>query len=189
MDKYSIEIPNTKSSTQHMFTTLLLIMNILVFGYLAYAGQIQRNVRLCTIGAIINLLALVAMYGKKYVPFLKYVSHGIVFMMSAVLWAVMGKFLLTILMLFFGLMGIYSSGKLFIIFTAENIRYPSFPARIFPWENVTQVLLKDDILTIDLKDNKLMQFNLDKEVAAAINTQEFNGVMRQWANKSIVNSQ
>jgi hypothetical protein len=183
MDKYSIEIPNTRTGTQRTITLLLLLMNILVFAYIAFGAETQKNTTLCIIGASVNGVALLALLGVQRFPFLKAVHPGIAFIISAIIWAVFGKFLLTILMLLFGAMAIHNSGKLFIRFSAEGIRYPSFPEKTFPWENVSQVILKDDVLTIDLKNNQLLQFNLAPEVAAGIDAQKFDRSIKEWSNK------
>ena len=43
----------------------------------------------------------------------------------------------------------------------QSIRYPSFPARHFRWTDLNNVVLKDGILTIDFKNNKLIQQHID----------------------------
>lgn len=39
----------------------------------------------------------------------------------------------------------------------EGVVYPSFPSRKITWQQINNVILKDDILTIDLKTNKVYQ--------------------------------
>jgi hypothetical protein len=43
------------------------------------------------------------------------------------------------------------------------------------------VILKDDILSIELKDNRLFQFSLDKNIAAAIDSAAFNNFCKTIA--------
>lgn len=171
MHKFSIEIPNTKANAYRVITILLLVMNILVFGYLSSAGTTNRYTLLAMGGVGLNVLALVSVFRQNYFRFLEVLRPGFIFIISAVMWAILGKYLLGVLMLFFGVMGIYSSGKLFILFSDEGISYPSFPRKLFLWKDVSQVILKDDILTIDLKDNKLFQFNI---LSANVNAIAFN---------------
>jgi hypothetical protein len=52
--------------------------------------------------------------------------------------------------------------------------YPSFPVKKIAWAEVDFVMLKDDILTIELLNNKLIQFTLNKQLASAIDADRFN---------------
>ena len=42
------------------------------------------------------------------------------------------------------------------------------------WEETDQVIWKDGILTIDLKNNKLMQLNAEKSFAKTFDSKAFN---------------
>ena len=57
--------------------------------------------------------------------------------------------------------------------TEENILYPSLIYRKIRWDELSGILLKDDILTIDLKNNQLIQHQIDQSFLK-INQQEFN---------------
>ena len=63
-------------------------------------------------------------------------------------------------------------------FDAEEISFNSFPRKIYLWENVSNVVLKDGLLTIDLKDNTLIQKQVNDEVEKEIE-QEFNGFCQE----------
>ena len=79
------------------------------------------------------------------------------------------------MLLFFGFVGFFANKKPVIIFSDDGIEYPSFPTKKYAWSDVVQVLWKDDILTIDLKDNKLLQFNIEKPFAEGFDVAGFNG--------------
>ena len=42
-------------------------------------------------------------------------------------------------------------------FNADNIEYPSFPKKNIKWDELENVVLKDGLLTMDFKNNKLTQ--------------------------------
>jgi hypothetical protein len=65
-----------------------------------------------------------------------------------------------------------STKKLLVKIGPTGISYPSFPSVFITWSSLTQVILKDGLLTIDKKDNKLTQQLLAN--SAAINEEEFN---------------
>ena len=62
----------------------------------------------------------------------------------------------------FTVIGYFANKEKVIIFSDEGILYPSFPEKSYQWDKVAQVVWKDDILSIDLKNNKLMKFKIDK---------------------------
>jgi len=63
----------------------------------------------------------------------------------------------------------------------ESIVYPSFPKRIILWNELQNIVLKDGILTIDFRNNKLIQQDLDEEVT--VNEKEFNEFCKQQLSK------
>lgn len=60
-----------------------------------------------------------------------------------------------------------------IAFDASSIVINSFPKKHIFWAEVQNVLIKDDFITIDLKNNKLIQKEINEPVSATITT-EFN---------------
>jgi len=59
-------------------------------------------------------------------------------------------------------------------FDEESIVYNSFPEKKYDWSEVTNVVLKDAILTIDFKNNKLIQKEVNDHVSAQ-DEKDFNG--------------
>ena len=74
----------------------------------------------------------------------------------------------------FALLGIAIQVKPVIHFSEVGIKYPGFPAKLFLWTEVDSVQLKEGILTIDMKNNQLMQYSLENEMANAVNAKAFN---------------
>jgi hypothetical protein len=58
-------------------------------------------------------------------------------------------------------------------FDDEGIVFNSFPERKYPWNEVQNVVLKFGMLTIDLRNNKIMQGEVNDEVSKQVET-EFN---------------
>ena len=64
----------------------------------------------------------------------------------------------------------------------EKIAYPSFPKRNITWSELSNIILKDGLLTINFKNNKFIQQFVD-ETKTAVNEQEFNDFCSQQLNK------
>jgi hypothetical protein len=58
-------------------------------------------------------------------------------------------------------------------FDDDSIVYNSFPQKNYPWNEVQNVVLKDGMLTIDFKNNKIVQRSVNDEVSKQVVT-EFN---------------
>jgi hypothetical protein len=64
-----------------------------------------------------------------------------------------------------------------IAFNEEGIVINSLPKRSYPWELLSNVILKDCILTIDFKNNKLIQKETQEDTTA-LEEKEFNEFCR-----------
>ena len=66
------------------------------------------------------------------------------------------------------------------IFT-DKILYPSLPQKNISWPELNAIILKDGLLTIDFKNNKLIQQTIDEN--STVNEQDFNEFCRQQLKK------
>jgi hypothetical protein len=62
------------------------------------------------------------------------------------------------------------------------ISYPSFPQKKIEWNEVSNLILKDNILTIDLKNNKLIQHTIKENENKDLDETAFNIFIQQQLN-------
>jgi hypothetical protein len=60
-----------------------------------------------------------------------------------------------------------------IAFDEEEVVFNTFPRSHYHWSEFTNVVLKDGLITIDFKNNKLIQKEIDSQVAPQLE-QDFN---------------
>jgi hypothetical protein len=72
--------------------------------------------------------------------------------------------------------------KLQILFTPKEIRKLNFPQRSYQWNSVNNVIIKDNMLTLDFKNNHLFQAEI--EPPGNLNEKEFNQFARTQLNKT-----
>lgn len=183
MNPTSIAIPNDKAAAYRVVTLFILLSNLLAFGYAVLYAISSAVVIFLYVGFVTSLLSLVVFIMRAYYPGFKKTRVEITFIICAMAWIFSGNHLLGILLFVFAMAGLVANRKYLIHFTEQHICYPSFPEKIFLWSEVDFVMLKDDILTIEMKDNRLMQFTIDKEEAAEINAEEFNHVCKERAGR------
>lgn len=61
----------------------------------------------------------------------------------------------------------------------DHILYPSFPKRKIKWHELNNIVLKDGLLSLDFKNNKIIQ-QLLEENETAIDENEFNQFCREF---------
>lgn len=60
----------------------------------------------------------------------------------------------------------------------SGITFNSFPRKHHPWSSISNVVIKDGLITIDYKNNQLFQKPIEEEVEAGLET-EFNSFCKQ----------
>jgi hypothetical protein len=95
--------------------------------------------------------------------------------LCAVGWWIIDYVSVALLMFTLAFMAEKSMKDFKVVFQEEGILYPSiFYKKKLPWNEVANCMIKDQVLTIDLKSNKLMQFSINESENKALNEGEFN---------------
>jgi hypothetical protein len=173
-ENYTIELPNDKAATYRVVTFIIALVNVLAFVYL-YFNEVNKSSRnFAGFGSILSITALVFYLGKVYTKNLQTFQIEIAFLILAFTWFICGHTGLFFLMLVFSIFGWYANKKLLLYFDEKGISYPSFPSKTYTWDAVDFVLLKDGILTIELKNNRIFQLTLSAEETARLEEDRFN---------------
>jgi len=168
---FAIEIPNERLKTYQKVAFIILTLNFLGFGYV-FLRTIGNESFIAVAALILNAVPwLYFLLNKKHIksPVIEFV-----FILSSFIWVYFGNIWMGIMLLLFAVMSFFTNKKTIVTVNDEGVIYPSFPVKKYLWSHITHVICKDDILTIDLKDNKLLQLNIDKKFAAEFDADEFN---------------
>lgn len=170
-------IPNARVLIYQVFAYGIILINML--------GQLfldqQRNSPNFTISALVYgvffiLLILWDVYLLKKKNTLQ--SLGIVLLLLGFRWyqyALGWGFVINILLWFLYMV---SRRRLAIGINQQEISYPSYPVKKIHWTEVSNLILKDDILTIDLKNNKIYQHYV-KDPSNYVDEAAFNRFCQQ----------
>jgi hypothetical protein len=173
MQSYCIPIPNEKAATYKVVTFIISLINLIAFSYVLLRGDGEMRI-LFLAGLLFSLAAVLLFVARRYYAKFKRVNPAVCLLISSFCWILAGVYLLGILLFSCSIVSLFTSKALVIVFNDEGILYPSFPVKMIGWQEVDFVILKDDILTIELKNNKLMQFTLESNIAGLLNAGEFN---------------
>jgi len=178
MKSYTLELPNEKSRTYRYVTLFILVVNAVVFSFFLINSNDARLKDLSFFGASLSILSLILYILNAYTKYLTSHRPEISFIIISIVWILIGKYLVGLCILCFAIIGFYTRKNFEIIFSDDKIIYPSFPKKIFLWKDVANVILKDNMLTIDLKNNKLIQSVITKDSEAKIDETAFNSFCR-----------
>ncbi len=158
MNYFEILLPNEKIKTYNVITFIIISLNFFGFG-LSFLKSSGFTSLLFIIGLLLNAVCWIfyiinKRHIKKNIP-------EIVFLVSAVIWMITNNYLIGAMLILFAIMGFLVNRKRFIIFSDDGIQYPSFVTKKFEWQNVNQVIYKDEILTIDLDNNQFIQLKIE----------------------------
>lgn len=149
----------------------MYLLSILGFSFGIYKGLYATPALIVAIMTSVVCWFIFCFYQKKQgdVP---YYRLGLLFASWG--WFLMPKALI--------ISGIYLIGALFerqvkfpyeIAFDPAGIVINTFPKKQFPWSMIQNAIIKDDVITIDFKNNKLIQKDINEPVSDSI-TNEFN---------------
>lgn len=187
MDNFVIIAPHHKLKTYKVFTLIIVIFNIVFFS-LATARAEQDSKDYYT--ALVACLALTA-------PLLQYFifgnkEAGLQNMLGGVFiagagWMFMEVYLNGLAMMLIAAFGLMAIRPLRFVFSTDGLKLPGFPPKHISWSAIDNVVIKDDMLTIDFKNNKLIQFSLKEAENAQIDTGAFNHFATKCLSTALLN--
>jgi membrane protease YdiL (CAAX protease family) len=179
MAKFLIILRNDKVKQYNSMALFIVLLNVGLFILTAFysADQFIRNVALA--GAVLAALSLAAGWwltkkGKTVNASLKYLPLIII----TIVWAMIGNWWAVVVSAVLTFLFATSQRQLQLGVDKTEVSYPSFPQRTIRWNELNNIVLKDGLLTIDFKNNKILQSEII-ESSARLNEQEFNDFCRE----------
>ncbi|MEN9697804.1 MAG: hypothetical protein RLZ56_1225 [Bacteroidota bacterium] len=165
----------------------MLLLSVLGYIFGLYKGLFPRPALIIAIMTFVISWSIFCIYQKKH--------GGIPYYRLGLLFASWGWFLMPNALI---ISGIYLIGALFerqvkfpyeIAFDPAGIVVNTFPKKHYPWIAIQNALIKDDVITIDFKNNNLIQKDINEPVTETV-AKEFNTFCaEQIANATQMNAQ
>jgi hypothetical protein len=176
MNKYEIVLKYEKVNLYDQLSWIIITIHIIIFLYLGFfsSNTVVKETCFTTLAILLILFLL-----KFYLLKTKWKTGLQPFFLILVLsWINMYQFWMAAIPLVFGILSSISPKTSIAFFSKEKIFYPSFPPKTIIWSDLNNVILKDGLLTIDFKNNKLIQQPV-VENETSIDEKEFNDFCRQ----------
>lgn len=177
---YIITFKNNGYKTVDRISQLMLLLAVLVFAYALSANPLSK-------GSVLPLVIIVGIIGWWVYCYMRQKNGHIPYFRFALLLAACGWYLQPnglLISAVYLLAAILEKQVKFpqeVAFDADEIVFNSFPKKSYQWSDLQNVVLKDNVLTIDFRNNKLIQKETDAPVSYSIET-EFNGFCANMLN-------
>lgn len=182
MEKISFALKNEKLKQYDLIAIFIVLMNLAGFVYLCIytSGTATRIPAAVSFILLIFLLTVYYISLKQKRNNTRYIHAGLFVCVLA--WISVLNFIAVLASLALLLFYMAAKKPLFANFYTDRIVLTSFPEKTFSWSELNNVILKDDLLTMDCKNNKVIQ----SEIVSSphdINEAEFNDFCRVQLNK------
>ena len=174
LNRFELLLKNEKVKSYDRITLFIILINLAIFVLLALQSAEQRIRIISIIASLLIVALLVIHFIIKNTKTRSTSLYSFISVLSAAItWMIIGKWWVALLC--FALSALYQISRkpLQVLFNPDKINYTSFPVRSIQWNELNNVILKDGILTIDFRNNKIVQAEID-DVSNTINEKEFN---------------
>ena len=159
-----------------MISLLVIAINIAAIAWLTFNTGLNLEWGYTVIGFVILVNVIIQLMpgmNKDHQQYLYAVAYAAI----AIAWIKWEIYWMAILVIIAYILYILSRRPLTVSVTEEHIHYPSFPSRTIEWKDLSQVIMKDGLLTIDFRNNKMIQ-QMTENVSSK-EEQEFNEFCRR----------
>jgi hypothetical protein len=182
MPTFELVLKNEKLRFYNRFAVFVSILNGLAIIYFLTSAHLPIIQTISTYLVILLLVITFFIYflsdnEKTKEAFLLFAAISI-----ALCWIITSHWWLSGVVVLLLFLYLVSKRQLKVTVLAENIVYPSFPKRIIQWSELSNIILKDGLLTIDFKNNKIIQQLIETNIDI-VNEKDFNEFCKQQMRK------
>jgi hypothetical protein len=181
MQQFDISLKNPKIKSYRFIALFIVIVNFAFFIFFLITGF-----HFFESAAAVFLILLYCLYrfylSKKFK--IGFYLDDLSFFILAGCWVATQNYLVAFLSAIMGILYHLSLQKLQFIFAADFVKKVNFPPTEFQWSRFTNVMLRDNILTLDFRNNKLLQLEIEDE--KKIDEKVFNEFAKERMNKYLL---
>jgi hypothetical protein len=179
INNYELHLKNEKIKSYNQVTFFILLINLSLFVLFAIQSPGKQTKIFFFAAAVILLVLLVLRFlSKKSENNISYIYSYAGILLASTAWIIIGKWWAGAVCFFLFVFYQLSRKDLSAQFNSNYIKYTSFPVRSIDWMELNNVVLKDGILTLDFKSNKILQAEID-DITNSVNEKDFNDFCSQ----------
>lgn len=166
--RFVIVLKNEKLKTYTVLGWLIIAMNFMGFIYVGISGYQGLLALPFYAAALLFIIFLFRFVSTREA--IENDSMSLSYSVAIIAWIVLQFYWIAVLVFFLFLFEDISRRKLIVLVYDDRIVYPSFPKRSIEWNELNNVIIKDGILTIDLRNDKIFQ----NEIISPASELDFN---------------
>lgn len=152
----------------------IFLIGALVLFYQLSTDEFERITSLAALGIMFLLMIYFFLKGRSLNPF----ASSAIMTVATFAFFLLEIFWLGILVAVVDLLFVLSVIPKEVRVSEQQVVYPALIPRSAPWNSITNLVLKDGLITIDFTNNKIFQAIID-EKQPPVNEREFNEFCRQ----------
>jgi hypothetical protein len=177
MQQFEIILKNDKVRLYRNIALIFLVLNFTVFLFLLFYETYRYPSLAFIIAFVLYLLLRQHLFKKGNV---NNILDEFVFFIPAAGWFGLHDYLIGIGCMLMGVLYKLSLQDIKFIFGRSNILKMNFPKKKLDWSLLNNVILKDNILTLDFKNNTLLQAEVER---SDVNEIDFNSFAKSQMEK------
>ncbi len=169
---YQIVLKNYKIKSYRFIALLIVFSNLAVFLFLLFLDKYFYDA-----AASLFLIAVYCLY-RFYIAKKNrsgFYMDVVSFFILAGCWVALHNYVIVAVCGLMGILYYFSLQKLLFVFNNASVKKMNFPSSEYQWSGFSNVMLRDNILTLDFNNNKLIQCEIEND----INEVEFNEFAQQ----------
>ena len=186
MRQFEIEIRNEKKHSYRVYNWFALVISLAGFLFLLFFNEWFIEAMGAIVIVIIYLLTRFYRRKKHQTVYL-FDDQGYFLFLLSFAWLGLQKFIVAGICLLLGLVYQAAMQKIIFHFSKKGVTKTNFPKKEIEWNTLDNVILKDRILTIDFKNNHIIQGEV--ESSKNINEGNFNDFVQDQIRNAPANEE
>lgn len=185
MQQFEFTLPNENKKLYDRFALLLFLLNVagivLKMFFIHKREESSLSLYLSVAALLLLTYPNILVYKNKVRRYLKPFAGAAIAV--SLYWFWLGPWWAGLLVLILTLFYIIAQRELKIEVGTSQISYPSFPKKNIKWHELNNLILKDGLLTIDFKNDKIIQ-HYPVTKMKPVNEKDFNEFCMQQLKKA-----
>ena len=172
--KYSFTLKDNNQKAYRLFTWFLFFLHVAAAMFVLNTTDIKTRISIGILLAFYAAISLIYYLYRKHAKALETFSFLMALFYASFWFQQVGIFALIAFAAVYGIVTVVKGKTTTVLFSTEGVSLTRvFKTVVFPWTEMENVILKDNILTIDFKTNKIIQVEI-VEAARMVEETEFN---------------
>ncbi len=176
--QFEIILKNEKIKSYRTIALIVLLLNLSIFILMLFYDVYRYEAASAIL--LVGIYIFMRLYFIRKYQQGNYLDQVLLFVLAGC-WFGLQNYYMVAALVIVGILYHLALQKLQIVFTSEKVMKLNFPEKEYLWNTFNNVILKDNILTLDLKNNHLIQAEVEEP--KNIDEKKFNQFAKAQLNQ------